>query len=460
MNTATVTIRVPSDTADIYEKLKDDDRVIELAITSFGNVLRAYERAQARESDSNDFLKEVRTSITAVRDHIDALQDAAQRRDDEREVTLAALREDGTKTHAAILEALAANTLQTRESVETSARSGVQSAFGDPNVQSAIAGMRSDAIRQNLDLLDTSIRATVNARMDALSGSLEGVSAAVNATYTHTQELRSKYDSERVRAGNSSLRGQDAEDELVRWLQSRLLACDGWAIENVHAQSRSCDILVRRDGCASVRLECKRKKHIERSDVEKFRRDLDYTGDHGIMISLEGTCVPGYPVGATFERLHTHAGLRWSGFVVVGADDPHTDLSHIISAVKVVQQLAHLGCAESSAREEDADAITLHGRDIDSVRAEITRARNEIGSAKERLKAALSDTNAALSCLDRVALHRIMTAVNGEGVDMSGGGHDSASAYAGQCRHCGEKLKTAAGLARHERETCRKRPTS
>ena len=462
-----IELAVPGETADLVNRYSRDDRLMRCAVDAMTNVLATHDRAVtgAYADDPATIADEVRRAVAALSVDLTTIaKDAIERTRFYQESIandLSALRHDAVAARDAVVQTVAASNATAIADMHTAMRQ----CASDVVPAAVVHGIRDhwsasvpiEKLRGDIQSANCAVEAAVNARADAVASSINGLATTISETRADTTELRRLADLSRCRDTNSSLRGQDGETALAGDLRSRLLVCDGWTVDDVHAQSHACDILVTRTGWPSVRVESKRKKHITRGDMDKFHRDLDATGDHGLMVSVDGACAPGYPPAATYEQITTHAGPRWAGVVVLARDgSPESgDVHHVVAAIKVVQQLAHL--TERATATDEGDGITITCANADLACSEITRARTEIAAARDRLKASIADTNAAIACLDRLALRRVIDAIRGR-TDQAEPTDTCAGEFVGACTYCGDKFKTASGLSRHVATTCKRRP--
>jgi hypothetical protein len=91
---------------------------------------------------------------------------------------------------------------------------------------------------------------------------------------------------------NSNLKGSEGERRLLEGLSEHLLCRDGYRVENVSGQAHECDLVIRREGYRTIRIESKAyKEKVRTSEVDKFCRDLQECEDHGIFVSLHSGIV-------------------------------------------------------------------------------------------------------------------------------------------------------------------------
>lgn len=114
--------------------------------------------------------------------------------------------------------------------------------------------------------------------------------------------MKAKYESMESSLSNihmkSSTKSKGTEGELrvFDMLSERLLSRDGYIVEHVAGKSHACDIIIKHTSHPDVRIECKSHgEHtgmkIKACEVSKFKRDLQYTNDHGIFLSFHSGIV-------------------------------------------------------------------------------------------------------------------------------------------------------------------------
>lgn len=121
---------------------------------------------------------------------------------------------------------------------------------------------------------------------------------------SNNDDIREKLDEmgrdrliERVKSDNNTkLIGEEGERKLIDLLTDRLMMRDGYIVDKVSGQAQSCDIIIKREGYPSIRIESKAHgkltgEKVRYKEVQKFQRDLLITQNHGIFVSLySGVC--------------------------------------------------------------------------------------------------------------------------------------------------------------------------
>lgn len=85
---------------------------------------------------------------------------------------------------------------------------------------------------------------------------------------------------------NSSIKGYESENKLLDLLNIQLSYKQGYNITSTGIVKYSCDILVQRDKFPDILIENKDyKMTVNKSEVDKFIRDVTYQNKHGIFVS-------------------------------------------------------------------------------------------------------------------------------------------------------------------------------
>jgi hypothetical protein len=87
--------------------------------------------------------------------------------------------------------------------------------------------------------------------------------------------------------------GKDGEFLLLSTLQDSLSSRDGFIVDDVHGESKSCDIRVQHTSHDDIYIESKNylSGKVATRDVDKFVRDLTFLNSHGIFVSLKSGIV-------------------------------------------------------------------------------------------------------------------------------------------------------------------------
>jgi len=529
MNATTVRVSVEAsaEIAALVDKYSDDRRLMQCAVGSLGAVLSTHDRALVRTDERIDVIGEMRRQADETRRHgaeslatvVRAVERALEGIRSDREgsarmdavsARLDCVHRELVTGHERVVHTVSdtgASLVRDvgaaiAEVVASSVRGVVSRELdglaGQTTAETvAVIQPHVESVRASAESASASIQATVAARADAIDLKIGAVHDGVEAARTDARDLRRRMETSDTRDASSALRGRDGEARLAALLRSRLLRRDGWTVEDVHTQAHSCDFVVKRTGNADVRIECKRKKTITRGDLEKFFRDLESTGDHGLMVSLEGAVAPGHTRAFSFERVRTGAGARWAGIVVTGlcapgdsatnADVDEFDVHQIVSAINVLQNFAQLSHAAGSGAvggdvcHEDGDAggegdagiddgIRIAGDDLDAARDEVRGAIDLAHKTRARLKAVVTEAKAALACVDSMALQGIRAALGvrlpseGASVAAGGAGGDArprrGAPASMECMYCGRSFVSGFPLSRHEKELCKSRPSA
>lgn len=133
-----------------------------------------------------------------------------------------------------------------------------------------------NSISVKIDNLDRNIQNFHNIKYQT-----EDISEKVDKLIIHS--IREKED--------IKLKGERAECDIYDLCVQRFRQRDGYNVSRVNNENMACDILISRVNKPNIRLEIKNygidnRRKVDYREVEKFRRDLEFKNDHGIMISL------------------------------------------------------------------------------------------------------------------------------------------------------------------------------
>lgn len=122
---------------------------------------------------------------------------------------------------------------------------------------------------------------------EALQKQLEELRYYIRANDVSTQLSEMRLYMEKVMNRSVQEKGREGERSVMEALESTLLNCDGYSVEDVSKLPNNCDILVKRVGHGDVRIDVKNwSRNVSSKDVEKFENDLTHLDTSGIMLSL------------------------------------------------------------------------------------------------------------------------------------------------------------------------------
>lgn len=272
---------------------------------------------------------------------------------------------------------------------------------------------------------------------NALNDVMTAIQLEVNKTNTLMQSLQKQCDSikedvyktrtndeiqsQKVKSIKTS--GTECEDMLIELLCEQLLSRDGYMVEKVAGLAQSCDINVKKEGGPDIRIEC--KAHTDRvrgKEVEKFKRDLLQTNNHGILVSLKsGICgMKNY-----FELQH----LRNGKFAVFLSNNEY-------DADTIVQMIILLHKLDSIVKMRDGGdgGFVLSQDTLARVQALVRDGVQKLVSMKLHLKQ-------CLGILDELHFETLESMILGDGAQ-----EELA------CKGCKKIFKSSKGLIGHEKK--------
>lgn len=260
---------------------------------------------------------------------------------------------------------------------------------------------------------------------------------------TYTRDLVGKVDNldkqllaKTIKDNNSTrLKGSEGEDNLHTMLSERLMSRDGYTIERVSGQARSCDIVVKREGYPRVRVESKAhglttNEKVRNSEVEKFKRDLMGLNDHGIFVSLYSGIVG---IG-NFEIQQLPNGK----FAIYLANNNY-NIEVIIDMINLIYKLHNI----ISNTIDDGVKVSLET---------MTRIQSYVKDYNLKIQAAKNHMKDTITLLNEIQLDLIEQVILGEKQQRS----TPLDVVDGiKCTDCGKVCKTDRGLMQHAK-TCPK----
>jgi hypothetical protein len=321
-------------------------------------------------------------------------------------------------------------------------------------VRRAVAAEVRLAFDENAPPVESAVRAALSSDpagiardVAVVKQGLEGVRVEQRRLADATMQLICK---QTATAASSAIKGRECEETLVMALRGRLLERDGWSVRHVGTEARGCDVAVDREDRPRVRVEVKRKKRVDRADLDKFRRDLADRRDSGVFLSC--SChVPGYGPGVTIYR-----AARGRFEAVVSPDGPGSDMPELavdgagadlaVSAVYAIHAL----CAESTADADDRDGIVLDAAACDELRTIVRACDEDVRSVQNDVQTAVHACNRALTRIRHMTFRRVMAVVEGGEAGAGCGGGGRGGGVVGRCVHCGREFKVAHALRKHE----------
>lgn len=154
----------------------------------------------------------------------------------------------------------------------------------------------------------------------------------------------------------SAIIGSRAEEQVFNALTDSLKRADGYTIERIGStRSRSCDIRVSHETKCPIAVEVKKYKNpVNRTEVQKFYRDLENIGCHGVFVSLTSGIV-----GISNFEIHTLSNNKYAFFLTNNNFD--TDI--IIGAIKILHKLDANGTTDPVLSKDCVDKIVTRLRE-------------------------------------------------------------------------------------------------
>lgn len=223
---------------------------------------------------------------------------------------------------------------------------------------------------------------------------------------------------------NSSVKGSEGEKRLLDGLSEQLMCRDGYRIENVSGQSHECDLIVKREGYRSIRIESKAyKDKVRTSEVDKFCRDLLECEDHGIFVSLHSGIV---------GRCNNEIQQLASGRIAVYLTNNNYNIENIISVIYMIYILDDV----IDKNKEEVDGIVISQECFQKIREKIAETNNYMTQATTKLKESLQFMyKLELSWIESMILGNII----------------NENSKRQNCRYCGNSLSINS-ISRHEQK--------
>jgi hypothetical protein len=231
--------------------------------------------------------------------------------------------------------------------------------------------------------------------------------------------------------------GKESEDALFDALAVKLKARDGYAVSKVGGKSHSCDIAVARVGSPLVRIESKcYEQKVGVAEVDKFKRDLLETNDHGVFVSLTS----GIVCRSNFEVERLSNGK----FAIYLADNMY-DVDAIIEMIHLLHRLDSLHAQNSENNNDiDRNGVVITNEVLHKVQAHMRDWDKSIQAVKRGMRN-------AIDALSQVQLKMVEELILGT---LAAPPDDDSSRE--ECEWCGRQFKTQRGMQTHA-AACAKR---
>lgn len=237
--------------------------------------------------------------------------------------------------------------------------------------------------------------------------------------------------------------GKESEDRLFDALAERLKARDGYVVSKVSGKSHSCDLVIACAGNPAVRIESKcYEQKVGVAEVDKFKRDLLETNDHGLFVSLTS----GIVCRSNFEVERLSNGK----FAIYLADNKY-DIEAIVEMVHLLHRLDAI-YAQSGGDGEDTmgsgdrtkDSVTVSNEVLGKVQVHLRDWDKSIQAVKRSMRNAIETMN-------QVQLKMVEELILGTSVASTDADNNKA-----KCEWCGREFKTLRGMQTHA-ASCAKR---
>lgn len=234
---------------------------------------------------------------------------------------------------------------------------------------------------------------------------------------------------------NSSLKGSEGEKRLLEGLSEQLLCREGYRVENVSGQPHECDLVIRREGYRTIRIESKAyKEKVRTSEVDKFCRDLQECEDHGIFVSLHS--------GVVGRCNHEIQQLSTGRFAVYLSNNNY-NIDQIVSTVYMIYRLDEI-IDKYKDDNDDEGMFIISPESLQKIKEQILEHNNNIQQVITKAKEIITiTTKLDLSWLEPLLLGNSKNGNTDKGQDKI------------RCYHCYKSISTKT-IARHEKD-CKSR---
>lgn len=264
------------------------------------------------------------------------------------------------------------------------------------------------------------------------------IKSEIDKMMSRVEEMSKQLLSKAVKEeNNSSLKGHEGERRLLEGLSEHLLCRDGYRVENVSGQAHECDLVIRREGHRTIRIESKvYKEKVRTSEVDKFCRDLQECEDHGIFVSLHSGVV---------GRCNNEIQQLSTGRFAVYLSNNNYNIEQIVSMIYMIYRLDEI--IDKYKVEEDEDGFIVSPECLQIIKEKIDDHNNHITQVINKMKEGIMMVNK----LDISWLEPIL---------LGNTNKDNKSKVQGrrQCQYCGNSLSIKS-ISRHEKN-CKMRNTT
>lgn len=273
-----------------------------------------------------------------------------------------------------------------------------------------------DQIEQDVKrvLNECPVMKMIHIEMERIMGKVEEISKQ-----TLTKTLKEE--------NNSNLKGSEGERRLLEGLSSQLLCRDGYRVESVSGKAHECDLVIRREGYRTVRIESKAyKEKVRTSEVDKFCRDLHECEDHGIFVSLHSGIV---------GREHGDIQQLSTGRIAIYLTNNNYDIDEIISRIHNIYMIDDI----ISRYNEKEEGFFMSPQCLDKLKDMINGKQELINQATIKAKEIIMIMNK----LDVAAIEEVVLG--------NTKGNKGKEQERKECKYCGISLSKRS-LSRHEKQ--------
>lgn len=252
-----------------------------------------------------------------------------------------------------------------------------------------------------------------------------------NVTNLSMQTMIDKIDTLTSKTQSTIARGSEGENTLMELLSRRLLSRDGYTVSIVSGISHSCDIMIQRVGYPTIRIESKAtgrysENKVMGREVEKFKRDLLHTNNHGIMVSLHSGITG---IGNTeIQQLP-------NGKFAVYLSNNEYDIDIIIDMLHVLYKID-----EVVEKDTVSDSIVVRHDAMKRVREYINDFNSKINTVKQHMKESIRVLSGIqLSMIESILIGKVEDTVDSTELEPT----------VLKCDNCAKVFKSKLGFSRH-----------
>lgn len=301
-----------------------------------------------------------------------------------------------------------------------------------------------------------------------LHGDVRDSMSSVALIKSGTDDVRARVDQWNERALKDScsnqVKGSSGETLLFDLLSEKLLGRDGYVVEQVHGQARSCDMVVKREKHPPVRIESKAHgrgtgEKVRHREVEKFKSDLLDLDNHGIFVSLYSGIV-----GKGALEIEQLSNGKMAVYIAYQNFEPD-----------IVLDMLHLLYRLDAAMHKDEDGSA---RGLTVSREALARIKAYVQDFSAKIRSIKTHMRESVCLLNELTLDLIENTLMGggrgddEAGSTAGGGRGKAKGGRGGrgggrgvpdaspplvCPYCAKESKNNAGLGMHMK-TCKMAP--